>query len=122
VLLQIQAGVEPRCQPFATPHSMLPSEYYHKACRGLASISNRHQLEITVIIMPKKNFSLDNIDQLDETEFEEFCFELLGELGFVNIDWRKGTALSSNPADRRRDIVTQHVRIDEIDGARHLET
>ncbi|MDN5750803.1 MAG: hypothetical protein L0H64_20230 [Pseudonocardia sp.] len=38
-------------------------------------------------------------DRLDETEFEEFCFELLGELGFVNLDWRKGTALKGSPAD-----------------------
>lgn len=71
--------------------------------------------------MAKKHLSLKNIDILDETEFEEFCFELLGELGFVNIDWRKGTALSTSPADRGRDIVAQHERTD-VDGARHVET
>jgi hypothetical protein len=71
--------------------------------------------------MASKRLSLESIDTLDETEFEEFCFELLGELGFVNIDWRKGTALSSSPADRGRDIVAQHERSD-IDGAVHLET
>ena len=64
---------------------------------------------------------LTNIDALDETEFEELCFELLGELGFINVDWRKGTALSSSPADRGRDIVAQHERVD-IDGTKHLET
>jgi hypothetical protein len=44
--------------------------------------------------MPRKHLSLENIDILDETEFEEFCFERLEKLGFVNIDWRKGTACS----------------------------
>lgn len=58
---------------------------------------------------------------MDETEFEEFCFELLVEVGFVNVDWRKGTALPSSPADRGRDIVGQLERTD-IDGSKHLET
>ncbi|MFI0406014.1 restriction endonuclease [Actinomadura sp. 3N508] len=70
--------------------------------------------------MAKKKLSLENLDVLDNTEFEEFCFELLGELGFVNIDWRKGTALRGSPADRGRDIVAQHERQD-IDGTKHLE-
>jgi hypothetical protein len=30
------------------------------------------------------------IGDMNETEFEEFCFDLLRELGFVNLDWRKG--------------------------------
>lgn len=34
-----------------------------------------------------------SLDHLDSTEFEEFCFDLLGSLGFTNLDWRKGTAL-----------------------------
>ena len=59
--------------------------------------------------------------QLDATGFEEFCFELLQEVGFVNVDWRKGTGLSSSPSDRGRDIVAQLERTD-IDGSRHLET
>jgi len=71
--------------------------------------------------MAAKKISLDNIDILNDTEFEELCYELLGELGFVNIDWRKGTALSTSPADRGRDIVAQHERTD-IDGSRHVET
>jgi hypothetical protein len=71
--------------------------------------------------MPKKHIKLENIDVLNETNFEELCFELLGELGFINIDWRKGTALSSSPADRGRDIVAQLERTD-IDGTKHLET
>ncbi|PZS00403.1 MAG: restriction endonuclease [Candidatus Nephthysia bennettiae] len=57
----------------------------------------------------------------DDEGFEEFCFELLLELGFVNVDWRKGTALSSSPADRGRDIEAQLDRID-IDRSQHRET
>jgi hypothetical protein len=63
----------------------------------------------------------ENIEILDDTEFEELCFELLEVLGFVNVDWRKGTALTTSPADRGRDIVAQHERTD-IDAAKHLET
>lgn len=58
---------------------------------------------------------------LDSTEFEEFCSDLLSELGFINIDWRKGTGKASSPSDRGRDIVCQYVRKD-VDGATHLET
>jgi hypothetical protein len=58
---------------------------------------------------------------MDATDFEEFCFELLHELGFVNIDWRKGTPLPSSPADSGRDIVAQWERTDP-DGSMHFET
>ena len=58
---------------------------------------------------------------LDETGFEEFCFELLHELGFVNLDWRKGTPLPSSPSDSGRDIAAQWERTDP-DGSKHLET
>lgn len=61
-----------------------------------------------------------DFDSLDETEFEAFCFELLIELGFVNIDWRKGTGLKSSPADRGRDIEADLERTD-VDGSRHVE-
>lgn len=58
---------------------------------------------------------------MDGTDFEEFCFGLLTELGFVNIDWRKGTPLKSSPADRGRDIVAELER-EDIDGTKHMET
>jgi hypothetical protein len=67
------------------------------------------------------------VHQLDfadfnETEFEEFCFELLKVLpGFHNVDWRKGTPKSSSPADRGRDIAAEEDHVD-VDGARHVET
>lgn len=66
--------------------------------------------------MPRLSF-----EHLDSTGFEQFCFELLHELKFVNIDWRKGTGRSSSPADKGRDIVSQLLRTD-IDGTRHFET
>lgn len=67
---------------------------------------------------------MDQLDfaDFDETEFEEFCFELLRGLpGFHNVDWRKGTPKSSSPADRGRDIAAEVDHVD-IDGARHVET
>jgi hypothetical protein len=62
-----------------------------------------------------------SFDSLDDTEFEQFCFDLLYELGFVNVDWRKGTGLKSSPADRGRDIVAQWER-EEVDGTKHFKT
>lgn len=62
------------------------------------------------------------IDDMNETEFEEFCFKLLGEVGFVNLDWRKGTGKSSSPSDSGRDIVGQRQVTDELDGSVRLET
>ena len=71
--------------------------------------------------MAKKKVRLDNLETLDDTGFEELCFELLQELGFVNVDWRKGTSLPSSPADRGRDIVAQLER-EDIDGTKRFET
>jgi hypothetical protein len=62
-----------------------------------------------------------NLNRLSATDFEDFIFHLLSGLGFVNVDWRKGTPLSSSPADSGRDIVCQHARQD-LDNTRHLET
>jgi hypothetical protein len=62
------------------------------------------------------------IDHMTDTEFEEFCFKLLGEAGFVNLDWRKGTGKPSSPSDSGRDIVGQRQVNDELDGSVHLET
>lgn len=66
--------------------------------------------------MPKLDFSA-----LSETDFEEFIFHLLTRLGFVNVDWRKGTARDNSPADSGRDIVCQHIR-EDIDKTKHVET
>ncbi len=62
-----------------------------------------------------------NFNVLSATDFEDFSFHLLSRLGFVNVDWRKGTPLPSSPADSGRDIVCQHARQD-LDNTRYLET
>ena len=66
--------------------------------------------------MPKLNFS-----RLSATDFEEFTYQLLTRLGFINVDWRKGTARQSSPADSGRDIVCQQIR-EDIDKSKHVET
>jgi hypothetical protein len=58
------------------------------------------------------SFSLDN---LTDTQFEEFCYDLLADLGFTNMSWRKGPGFSSSPSDRGRDIECQLVR-EDVDG------
>lgn len=65
-----------------------------------------------------QSFSLDH---LTDTQFEEFCYDLLAELGFTNMSWRKGTGLPSSPADRGRDIECQLIR-EDVDGDTYLET
>jgi hypothetical protein len=60
-------------------------------------------------------------DRLDQTDFEEFGFDLLVASNFVNVDWRKGTGLHSSPSDGGRDIVAQLRQID-IDDSERLET
>src|SRR5690349_10882649 len=62
-----------------------------------------------------------SLDHLTDTEFEEFCFDLLRELGFVNIDWRKGTGFPTSPADGGRDIECHYIRKD-VDGETIIET
>lgn len=61
------------------------------------------------------------LENLKSTEFEKFCYDLLDSIGFVNLDWRKGTNLASSPADQGRDIVGQIVRTD-IDDSKSIET
>ncbi len=62
-----------------------------------------------------------SLDHLTETEFEEFCYDLLCELGCSHISWRKGTGLSSSPSDQGRDIECQFVK-EDVDGTTYLET
>ncbi len=62
-----------------------------------------------------------SLDHLTDTQFEEFCYDRLSELGFTNMSWRKGTGLFSSPSDRGRDIECQLVR-EDVDGDTILET
>src|SRR5215471_18157819 len=61
-----------------------------------------------------------SFNHLSDTDFEEFSFDLLHQLKFFNVDWRKGTGLKSSPADRGRDIVAYQDRID-VDKSHHVE-
>ncbi|MDQ1886692.1 restriction endonuclease [Aeromonas salmonicida] len=63
------------------------------------------------------SFTLNN---LKHSEFEEFCYDLLHSMDFVNLSWRKGTGLSSSPSDQGRDIQGQLLRHD-VDGSQHHE-
>ncbi|TDE26463.1 restriction endonuclease [Actinomadura sp. 6K520] len=60
-------------------------------------------------------------DTLSPTDFEDFCFDLLSEIGFINVDWRKGTPLNASPSDRGRDIVA-HLERHDVDGYRYTES
>src|SRR6266851_2120605 len=71
--------------------------------------------------MMKDVMQVFSFDQLTEVEFESFCYDLLCEMGFINIDWRKGTGLASSPSDRGRDIECQ-LRVTDIDGEVYTET
>ncbi len=62
-----------------------------------------------------------SLNHLTDTEFEQFCYDLLFELKFINLNWRKGTGYSSSPSDRGRDIECQHMH-EDIDGSVYLET
>jgi len=62
-----------------------------------------------------------NLDHLSSVDFEEFTYDLLNSLGFVNVDWRKGSGKGGTSPDQGRDIVAElHQR--DIDGAEHMET
>lgn len=56
-----------------------------------------------------------SIDHLTETEFEEFCFDLLHAMGASRMNWRKGTGRNFSPADQGRDIECYFERKD-VDG------
>ena len=56
-----------------------------------------------------------SFDHLNDTQFEEFCFDLIKQLGYQNASWRKGTGLSSSPSDQGRDIQAEQA-VKDIDG------
>lgn len=60
-------------------------------------------------------------EPIDDTQFEEFCYDLLGGMGFKNRNWRKGTPLSNSPADRGRDIQCQ-LPVQDVDGSTRIES
>ncbi len=62
-----------------------------------------------------------NFDNLTATEFENFCFDLLKELNFKDLNWRKGTGKSFSPADGGRDIECNYIRVDYLIGETSVE-
>jgi hypothetical protein len=60
------------------------------------------------------------LDDLSPVEFEEFCFKLLQDVGFINVDWRKGTGKDASPSDSGRDIVAFR-QMTDVDGWAWLE-
>ena len=48
-----------------------------------------------------KKFSFDS---LTPVQFEEFCYDLLKAMNFVNLNWRKGTGFEASSSDSGRDI------------------
>ncbi len=61
-----------------------------------------------------------SLDHLRDTEFEQFCYDLLQNLGFSSINWRKGTGLATSPADSGRDLECQLLQR-RIDGETYFE-
>src|SRR5881628_3796819 len=59
-------------------------------------------------------------NRLSDGEFEEFTYDLLRELGFVNLSWRRGSGKGGASADQGRDIVAYYRRLD-VDKTEHLE-
>lgn len=53
-------------------------------------------------------------DNLTDVEFEEFCYDLLNEMGLQKIDWRKGTGKKTSSADSGRDIECEYCRYDAM--------
>ncbi|GER88956.1 hypothetical protein KDW_31180 [Dictyobacter vulcani] len=56
-----------------------------------------------------------SFNHLNDTEFEQFGYDLLVALGFSSVNWRKGTGLATSPADSGRDLECQLIqrRIDD---------
>lgn len=53
-------------------------------------------------------------DNMTDIEFENFCYDLLQEIGLQNVSWRKGTGENSSPSDNGRDIECEHYHYDAI--------
>ena len=67
--------------------------------------------------MAHQEFTLDH---LNDTEFEEYCYDLMRLMGYANVDWRKGTGLNASPSDGGRDIVCDYKSLDP-DGDERIE-
>ncbi len=52
---------------------------------NLSSLLAAIRFGYAAVCVSRHNASLE-FEQLDEIEFQEFCYELLQEIGFVNVD------------------------------------
>ena len=59
-------------------------------------------------------------EHLTDGEFEELTYDLLHALGFVNLDWRRGSGKGGATADQGRDVVGQFKQTD-VDGSERFE-
>jgi hypothetical protein len=66
------------------------------------------------------NVHVFSFDHLSSVEFENLAYDLLDSMGFVNISWRKGTALNASPSDSGRDIECER-QVVEVDRSTYLE-
>lgn len=58
---------------------------------------------------------------INSTQFEELCFELLQSIGCRNVNWRKGTGYDNSPSDSGRDIECEYYRYDTLLGEMIVE-
>lgn len=61
-----------------------------------------------------------NWDDLRPDDFEQLLYDLLSELGFINVDWRKGTPKKAASPDSGRDLEADMQR-EDADGHNWIE-
>jgi len=61
-----------------------------------------------------------SLGHLSDTDFEQYCYDLLDASGFSNLNCRKGTGKASSPSDQGRDIEGDFERVD-VDGRKFTE-
>lgn len=59
-------------------------------------------------------------NHLSDGDFEEFCYDLLQKLGFVNLNWRRGSGKGGATPDQGRDIVAESLA-EDADGHRRID-
>jgi len=57
---------------------------------------------------------------LSSVDFENFCYDLLIELGYTKVSWRKGTGEDASPSDQGRDIEAELIK-SEVDDSKTIE-
>lgn len=76
----------------------------------MSFFSGKHDCIITV----SQEVKTVNFENLNDVDFENFCYDLLQELGLQNVNWRKGTGKKSSPSDNGRDIECEYHKYDPL--------